>query len=173
METYSTIVEYKTSYYSFVLPFRLAMIMAGTYEKSDIYKQFERILLEMGQLFQIKDDFLDCFGDPKVTGKIGTDIQERKCTWLLVESIRLMVSTDDKHQGQLLEEKYLAGKYDPSAVEEVKRMYEGLGMRKYYSEHVANKLSWIRTEIGKLSESSGFPPGLTTMLGTVLKQTFS
>lgn len=47
------------------------------------YKTAEDILIPMGEYFQIQDDFLDCYADPETLGKIGTDILDNKCSWVI------------------------------------------------------------------------------------------
>ncbi|WMV48718.1 hypothetical protein MTR67_042103 [Solanum verrucosum] len=79
------IVQYKTAYYSFYLPVACALLMAG--ENLDNHVNVKNILLEMGIYFQVQDDYLDCFADPDVLGKIGTDIQDFKCSWLVVKAL--------------------------------------------------------------------------------------
>ena len=67
------IVLYKTAFYSFYLPVALAMHMAHI-TAPGAFAEASSILLPLGVYFQVQDDYLDCYGDPKVIGKVGTDI---------------------------------------------------------------------------------------------------
>lgn len=76
--------------------------MKFRYTDTEVFRQAKTILLEMGHFFQVQDDFLDCFGNPAVTGKIGTDIQDNKCTWLAV----LCMQRANESQKQIMKECY-------------------------------------------------------------------
>ncbi|XP_053330680.1 farnesyl pyrophosphate synthase isoform X2 [Spea bombifrons] len=125
---YKSIVKFKTAFYSFYLPVAAAMYMAGI-DGEEEHKSAKTILLEMGEFFQIQDDYLDCFGDPSVTGKIGTDIQDNKCGWLVVEALRRVTP----EQRKILEENY--GQHDMEKVQKVKQLYEDLDLPSVYRRY--------------------------------------
>ncbi|XP_061838915.1 farnesyl pyrophosphate synthase isoform X1 [Nerophis lumbriciformis] len=128
VERYKAIVKYKTAFYSFYLPVAAAMYMAGI-EDEEEHKNAKLILLEMGEFFQIQDDYLDCYGDPAVTGKIGTDIQDNKCSWLVVTAMEVLTAD----QRADLEACY--GQHDDASVGKVKALYDAVQMPSLYRKY--------------------------------------
>ncbi|CAO1945680.1 unnamed protein product [Urochloa humidicola] len=124
---YHHIVQYKTAYSSFYVPVACALLLAG--ENLDNFGDVKNILIEMGIYFQVQDDFLDCFGDPELSGKIGTDIEELKCSWLVVQALERV----DENQKSILFENY--GKPDPACVAKVKDLYRELNLEEVFYEY--------------------------------------
>jgi len=118
-ERFKAIMKFKTAYYSFYLPVALAMTMTGI-EDEQTFKEAQKILLEMGEYFQVQDDYLDCYGDPSVTGKVGTDIQEGKCTWLIVQVLER--TSKEERAALKLEENYGVDKKE--CIEHIKRVFD-------------------------------------------------
>lgn len=54
---------------------------------ADPYQLALDILLPLGEYFQVQDDCLDCFG--KDIGKIGTDIMDNKCSWVICTALQV------------------------------------------------------------------------------------
>ncbi|KAH8407461.1 hypothetical protein KR222_001467 [Zaprionus bogoriensis] len=144
MENYKAIVDNKTSYYSFYLPFAIAMHLAG-YKDAEAFRQSKTILLEMGHFFQVQDDFLDCFGNPEVTGKIGTDIEDNKCSWLAVVAMQRA----NAEQKQIMIDCY--GQKDPLKVERVKELYKELSLPSTYATFEEESYNMIKTHIQQTS----------------------
>ncbi|KAK2101530.1 hypothetical protein P7K49_019196 [Saguinus oedipus] len=133
---YKSIVKYKMAFYSFYLPVAAAMYMAGIDGEKE-HANAKKILLEMGEFFQIQDDYLDLFGDPSVTGKVGTDIQDNKCSWLVVQCLQR--STPE--QRQILKENY--GQKEAEKVARVKALYEELDLPAMFSKYEEDSYNHI------------------------------
>ena len=121
MDRYSCIAKYKTSHYSFILPVHLAMRLAGIEDEGKL-NTAAAILNDIGHYFQVCDDFLDCFGDPEVTGKVGTDIQDGKCSWL----VACALEKASVAQRRNLESNY--GSADAHEVAAVLEVYQEVGI---------------------------------------------
>ncbi|XP_077319919.1 farnesyl pyrophosphate synthase [Lithobates pipiens] len=139
---YKSIVKYKTAFYSFYLPVAAAMYMAGI-DGEEEHGNARTILLEMGEFFQIQDDYLDCYGDPSVTGKIGTDIQDNKCGWLVVEALKRV----SPEQRKILEENY--GQDEAEKVRRVKALYEDLDLSAVYTQYEEESYRRLQTLISQ------------------------
>ena len=142
MEAYMRIVTYKTAYYTFYLPVACAMHMAGIKDDA-AFETTRSICLKMGQFFQIQDDYLDCYGDPEVIGKVGTDIEDNKCSWLVVQA--LIVATEE--QKRVLENHY--GKSDGESVAKVKQLYRDLAIEGKYEDYEQRTYGELVDEINK------------------------
>ncbi|XP_032684375.1 farnesyl pyrophosphate synthase [Odontomachus brunneus] len=151
MDRYNSIVNYKTSYYTFILPITISMHFAGIKDR-EMFRQAKTILLEMGHFFQVQDDYLDCYGNPEVSGKVGYDIEEGKCTWLAVVALQRVTP----EQRKILEECY--GSPDPEKVRRVKQLYNDLGLQNMYSIYEEETYNLLNTHIQQISR--GLPHGL-------------
>merc|ERR1712000_376628 len=145
MERYTSIVKYKTAFYSFYLTVAAGMISAGI-NSSKQYDQARAILVTMGEYFQIQDDYLDCYGKPEVIGKIGTDIQDNKCSWLVVTALKKV----NKKQKQVLVDNY--GQHDPEKIERVKALYRELDLEKEFQRYEEESFQLIKKLIAEVPE---------------------
>ncbi|CAH8847309.1 unnamed protein product [Trichobilharzia szidati] len=171
LQNYSTpnfeaITYWKTGFYTFYLPVACGMILAEV-ESQDVFSEVQHILLQMGKYFQAQDDYLDCFGDSEITGKVGTDIAEGKCSWLIVEALKHL-STD---QLKILQANY--GKSDAKSQEVVRNLYNAVKLPEKFRLYEEEVRAEIMTNIQKFvykNNSSYDPRELFTFIVDLLFQ---
>ncbi|KAG7661873.1 ERG20 [[Candida] subhashii] len=164
LDKHSFIVIFKTAYYSFYLPVALAMYMSGISNEQDL-KQVRDILIPLGEYFQIQDDYLDCFGTPEQIGKIGTDIKDNKCSWVVNQA--LLHATPE--QRKLLDENY--GKKDDVSEQKCKDLFHEMGIEKIYHDYEESIVAKLRQQIDQIDESRGLKKDvLTAFLAKVYKR---
>ncbi|KAJ5471483.1 hypothetical protein N7530_008840 [Penicillium desertorum] len=163
IEMYSFITINKTAFYSFYLPVALALHYFGLADERNL-GHAERILLPMGEYFQVQDDYLDVFGDPYFTGKVGTDIQDNKCTWLILEALRHCSAK----QRQVLMSCY--GRQDEANEANVKEIFEELYLPKRYREYETEMIQELQHRIDRVGERNGLKEVFQMVLGKISRR---
>ncbi|XP_068108657.1 farnesyl pyrophosphate synthase-like [Hyperolius riggenbachi] len=139
---FKAIAKFKTGFYTFYLPVAAAMYMAGIDDEQE-HRNAENIFMEITTFYQAQDDYLDCFGDPSVMGKASTDIQENKCTWLVIEALKRVTP----EQRRLLEENY--GQDEAEKVQRVKQLYVELDLPTIYRQYEEESYQKLQTLISQ------------------------
>lgn len=145
IERYSSIVKYKTAFYSFYLPIALGMIVSGVTDPEQ-YKIARDILCIMGEYFQIQDDVLDCFGAPEVIGKVGTDIQDNKCSWLVVQALDRATTK----QRNILRDNY--GKDEPRRINKIKKLYTDMDLQGLFDQYEEESYEKIQNLLKQVTD---------------------
>lgn len=82
---------------------------------------------------QAQDDYLDCFGTPEQIGKVGTDIQDKKCGWLFANAYHEGLCTPE--QKALLEKTYGKCKVGTSEEAAIKELYRTIKLPELYDKY--------------------------------------
>ena len=133
VDEYLKMIEYKTA----VLvgaAMKMGAIVANVSEKDQnaIYEFGKNI----GIAFQLQDDYLDAFGDPKTFGKqVGGDIIENKKTYLYIKAVEFS-EADEKLQLQHLFE---INPIDPTdKIETTKQIFDASGSTNATKKEIEN-----------------------------------
>ncbi|KAB5592026.1 Farnesyl-diphosphate synthase [Ceratobasidium theobromae] len=148
LKKHQLIVIWKTAYYSFYLPVALAMLFVGIKDQA-LFDQAKKILIPIGEYFQVQDDYLDCFGTHEQIGKIGTDILDNKCSWC----VNIALSVANPEQRKLLDDNY--GRKDPAAEAKVKKLYAELELPRRYQEYEQTTYDKLNALIDAIPEEEG------------------
>lgn len=89
---------------------------------------------------------MDCYGDPALIGKIGTDIQDNKCSWLINQAL----ARANTEQMQLLKANY--GRKDAAKEAIVKKLFIELELESLYHEYEEASYREISGLIAKVDE---------------------
>merc|ERR1719276_603427 len=145
LDRYKKIVKYKTAFYTFYLPVAIGMITSGV-KDAEAFELAKTICCIMGEYFQIQDDVLDCYGAPEVIGKVGTDIQDNKCSWLVVQALER--ATDKQYK--ILQENY--GKHDTRKINKIKKLYTAMDLEGIFHEYEEKSYAEIQNLLKQVTD---------------------
>lgn len=142
MDTYLKIAHMKTAIYTFYLPIAAGYIYMNQ-SNEDILKAIREISLQFGEYFQIQDDYIDCFTDSKIAGKVGTDIKNKKCSWVLIKALEI---GNDAQKKVIYDH---IGKDNIADEKMVKKVYQDLKLSEVYEKVEEEKKKLLESLIAK------------------------
>ena len=104
---------------------------------------------QVGLAFQLQDDLLDVYGDPKVFGKaIGGDITSNKKTYMLINA----VNRANDSQRQELDRWLTATTFDrQKKVAAITRLYDEIGIRQLCEEKINHYFELARKTLAEIN----------------------
>ncbi|RWS22043.1 bifunctional GPPS/FPPS isoprenyl diphosphate synthase precursor-like protein, partial [Leptotrombidium deliense] len=145
MTVYNTIVTAKAAHCTFILPVRMCLYLLNTTDPK-LLDWATKVCEKIGILFQAQDDYIDVYGDSNETGKIGTDIKNGKCTWIVVTALTMM----NEHQRKLFQHHF--GKADVASECVVKKIFEEIKLADKFQAFETEAKKDIENEITEIDE---------------------
>ena len=119
---YLKMIEYKTAVLVGAAMKMGAIVAQTSEENADLIYDFG---LNLGLAFQLQDDYLDAFGDPKTFGKqVGGDIIENKKTYLYLKAVEFASEESRKQLTHLFS---IQPDDNTSKIDSVKEIFDSTG----------------------------------------------
>ncbi|CAH0590331.1 unnamed protein product [Chrysodeixis includens] len=143
MKTFKNTVMLKTAYSTMRFPLLLGLTLIKDGQKQ-VKKEWFDIGFDIGELFQLHNDYSDLYVNETESGKTSYDIQEGKLTWLALTA----VPRCNEHQLAAFKEFY--GSPDPDHEKQIKQIYEDLKIPELYEEYESKLYKEILNRINAL-----------------------
>ena len=146
-DQYEFITAQKTAFYTVYLPMAISLVYLNLATSKKLNELYETSML-LGHVFQARDDFLDVYGDSLVTGKVGTDIQENKCSWL---SVCALERCNDEQKRELLN---CYGSKNKEDISKVKDLFRNLNLSKTFHDWNKEMSTKIEATIEEITDAA-------------------
>ena len=134
MESYMKMIGLKTAVLIACAAKMGAIIGGASTEQCELLYKYG---YDLGLAFQVADDWLDTFGDPKVFGKaIGGDILNNKKTWLMIKALEKASDSERDALHQAMQMPICTEQEKAEKIAAVINIYETLGIREEAKQEI-------------------------------------
>ena len=143
-----------------------ALIGGASSEEADLLYKFG---YDIGLAFQITDDWLDTYGDPKVFGKaIGGDILNNKKTWLMIKAQNNAAHAELEALAAAMGMPIATDEEKAAKIAAVKDLYAQLGVEQQAKEEIVRLHNQAMESVEKLGLTSEKKEALVRYAETLL-----